>query len=313
MPSKSAIPLFSALLICGAAAGPASTSPVTPPASYSEHSSEPIFPGLDFIKASFSYAGGMDLDDTAGELEIYTLEAKSVLSGPIKAGNDFTLLPMIQYKATRLNWKDTPSGFPIEDEDVHSIALSSYFLYNQQGSPWLFGGWAKAELATDFQHINSDDFTFDVIVGGAYKFNDRFTLGLGVAAININNDTEYYVGPAMDWKISDTFRIGVLGPDVTASYTPNDDWEFSLRGYTAGDEWNIRDAGSKSTTLDLDSYRVGLFADRRLAGDLWLRVGGGMTLMNEIEIKSPSGNHSYYHDDLDEGWFGEIALRLNVW
>jgi hypothetical protein len=57
---------------------------------------------------------------------------------------------------------------------------------------------------------------------------------------------------------------------------------------------------------------VGLFADRRLGGDLWLRVGGGVTLMNEIEIKSPQGSRAY-KDDMDDGWFGEIALRLNVW
>ena len=295
-------------MACAAAAGPttSSTSVVT------ETSNDPIFPGLDFIKASASYAGGMDLDDTDGELETYTLEAKSVLSGPLTPMNDLTLLPMIQYKATRLNWKDTPAGFPIEDEDVHSIALSTYALYNQTGSPWLFGGWARAELATDFQHINDDDVTFDVVVGAAYQFSDNLTFGLGVAGINLNNDEEYLIGPVLDWKISDTFRVSILGPDAVASYTPSEDWEFSLRGYTAGDEWNIRDAAGDSTTLDLDSYRVGLFADRRLTGDLWLRVGGGVTLMNEIEIKSPHGDR-FYKDDLDEGWFGEIALRLNVW
>ncbi|RYD34326.1 MAG: hypothetical protein EOP87_09440 [Verrucomicrobiaceae bacterium] len=254
----------------------------------------------------------MELDDTAGELETYTLDARSVLSGPISPMNNLTLLPMIQYKATRLNWKDTPAGFPIEDEDVHSIALSTYALYNQQGSPWVFAGWARAELATDFQHINGDDMTFDVIAGAAYKFSDRLTFGLGVAAINLNNDEDFMIGPVLDWKVSDTFRVGILGPDATASYTPDENWEFSLRGYAAGDEWNIRDAAGQSTTLDLDSYRVGLFADRRLGGDLWLRVGGGVTLMNEIEIKSPSGNRAY-KDDMDDGWFGEIALRLNVW
>lgn len=308
MPQKSATILLSAVLACSAVAG----TTVSPVNASSDAASEALFPGLDFIKASFSYAGSMDLDDTPGELETYTLDARSVLSGPITPTNNLTLLPMIQYKATRLNWKDTPAGFPIEDEDVHSISLSSYVLYNQQDSPWLFGGWVRAELATDFQHLNGDDVTFDIIAGAAYRFSDNFLFGLGVAAINLNNDEDYLIGPVLDWKINDCFRIGVLGPDVTASYTPNENWEFSLRGYTAGDEWNIRDAAGQSTTLDLDSYRVGLFADRRLGGDLWLRVGGGVTVMNEIEIKSPHGKRAY-KDDMDEGWFGEIALRLNVW
>ncbi len=310
MPRKTAIALLSAAMACTAAAGPSSSTIVTE--TRSDSPAGPLFPGLDFVKASFSYAGGMDLDDTPGELETFTLDTRSVLSGPIQATNNLTLLPMIQYKATRLNWKDTPAGFPIEDEDVHSISLSSYVLYSQQGSPWLFGGWVRAELATDFQHLNGDDVTFDLIAGAAYRFSDNLTFGLGIAAINLNNDEDYLIGPVLDWKISDTFRIGVLGPDVTASYTPDENWEFSLRGYTAGDEWNIRDAAGDSTTLDLDSYRVGLFADRRLSGDLWLRAGAGVTVMNEIEIKSPHGTRAY-KDDMDSGWFGEIALRLNVW
>lgn len=309
MPLKSATVLLSAVLACSASAGTTTTTTAVTPA---ETSAEPIFPGLDFVKAAFSYAGGMDLDDTAGELETFTLEARSVLSGPIEPIENLTLLPMIQYKATRLNWKDTPAGFPIEDEDVHSIALSSYVLYNQKDSPWLFGGWVRAELATDFQHISGDDVTFDVVAGAAYRFSDNLVVGLGFGAINLNNDEEYLIGPVLDWKINDSFRVSILGADAVASYTPNENWEFSLRGYTAGDEWNIRDAAGRSTTLDLDSYRVGLFADRRLTGDLWLRVGGGVTLLNEIEIKSPHGDR-FYKDDMDEGWFGEIALRLNVW
>ena len=86
----------------------------------------------------------------------------------------------------------------------------------------------------------------------------------------------------------------------------------NVRGDASGDEWNIRDRDGDSTTLDLDSYRIGLYADRRLKGDLWLRLGGGMTVANEIEVQSPHGDRGY-HDDLDEGYFGEIALRLKVW
>ena len=275
-------------------------------------SAQPVIPGYDVTKASFVYSGGMDLDETDGEMEVYTFEARTAICKPINPSSNFTILPVIQYEGTRVNFKDTPPGFPIEDEDVHSISLSSFFLYSDASSPWIFGAWARAELATDFQHINTDDLTFDVVAGAGYKFSENLTVGLGVAAINLNNDEDLYIGPAFDWKVNDCVRIGLLGPNAVASWTPDENWEISLRGDASGDEWNIRDAAGDSTTLDLDTYRVGLYADRRLTGDLWLRVGAGMTVMNEIEIKSPGGNTAY-QDDLDEGWFGEITLRLKVW
>src|SRR5688572_26520829 len=89
---------------------------------------QPEIPGYDFTKASFVYSGGMDLDDTDGDMEIYSFEARTAISRPISPTNAFTILPVIQYKATRVNFRDTPFGFPIEDEDVHAISLSSFFL-----------------------------------------------------------------------------------------------------------------------------------------------------------------------------------------
>jgi hypothetical protein len=66
------------------------------------------------------------------------------------------------------------------------------------------------------------------------------------------------------------------------------------------------------TTIDLDSYKIGLYADRRLTGDLWLRVGGGVTVSNSLEFETTDGDR-LGKEDLDEGWFGEVSLRLAVW
>ena len=292
------MPLKSALMLSAAFIGAASA--------------QPTIPGYDFTRASASYAGGMDLDDTAGEMEIYALDLRTALSKPIPLGGNLIALPVIHYKGTRINFKDNNAAFPIQDEDVHSISLSSFFIHSRAGSPWILGAWTRAELATDFQHINSDDFTFDLAAGVAYKLSDSFTVGFGGAVLNLNNEPEFYVGPAFDWRPNDCFRAGLYGPNVVVAWTPSTDWELSLRGEAAGDEWNIRDAGGRSTTLNLDSYRLGLFVDRRLSGDLWLRVGGGMTMGNEIEYMTPNGRR-LFNQEVDDGWFGEVALRLATW
>ena len=100
---------------------------------------QPQIPGYDFTKGSFVYSGGMDLDSTEGDMEIYSFEARTAISRPISPNEAFTILPVIQYKGTRVNFRDTPLGFPIEDEDVHAISLSSFFLYRSPGSKWLYG------------------------------------------------------------------------------------------------------------------------------------------------------------------------------
>jgi hypothetical protein len=271
---------------------------------------QPVLPGYDLTKLSASFAGGMDFDDSGEELQISQFELRTALSKPINPIENFTILPVIQYKGTILDFRDSGS------EDLHSISLSSFFVYNAKGSPWIYGAWARAELASDFEYSTGDAVTYDVVVGVAYEFSDTLTIGLGVAAINLNNDDEYFFGPAFDWKPSDCVRIGLYGPNAIASWTPDENWEISLRGDSSGDEWTVQNGLSasshESATLDLDSYRIGLYADRRLTGDLWLRVGAGVTLANSLELETTSGDR-IYHDDLGEGYFGEIALRLKVW
>jgi hypothetical protein len=287
---KSALALSSAALIAAASA-------------------QPILPGYDFIKGSVSYAGGMEFDDSELEMELWQFNARTILSKPINPTENFVILPVIDYKATIMDIEGA-------DEDLHSISLSTFMVYSQKDSPWMFGGWLRAEYASDFEHGTSDAVTFDVIAGAAYKFSDSLTIGLGAAVVNLNNDEEFYVGPAIDWKISPCFRVSLFGPNAVASWTPDENWVFSLAGEASGDEWTIEDefatTGNNNAVLDLDSYRVGLFANRRLTGDLWLRVGGGITVANSLEVKSVDGDR-FAKDDLDEGFFGEIALRLEIW
>lgn len=271
-------------------------------------SAQPVVPGYDFIKGSASYAGGMDFDNSDNKAQLWQFEARAPLSQPINITENFLLLPHIQYKATLLDLDTFGS------DDLHSIALSTFLLYNSKDSPWIFGGWLRAELASDFERSTGDAITFDVIGGAAYKFSDNLTVGLGAAAINLNNDEEFFIGPVIDWKISECFRVGIFGPNAIASYKPDENWEFSLRGDASGDEWIVNNGAptTSNAVLDLDSYRIGLYADRRLTGDLWLRVGGGVTVANSIEFKTTGGDR-LFKDDLGEGWFGEVALRLAIW
>jgi len=269
-------------------------------------------PELDAFRAAAIQTGGMDIDGDAGELSLTRFEFRAILSEPISAFNGLTIVPVLTYSTTMLDFDGTTGGFPIEDEDLHSLALSAFFIQAFNDSKWFAVGWTRAEMATDFQHINGDDFDFDIAGGLGYRFNDHFTLGFGAVALSLNGDTSIIPGIGFDWNVSDSIRVGLYGPNFLAAYRPNDQWEFSVRGEPGGGDWNIRDNAGDSRTIDLTSYRIGLHANRRITNDLWLGAGVGMTIANEIELRDQHGGNSF-NRDLDGSLFGQITLSLHRW
>ncbi len=272
----------------------------------------PSVPEFDPARAAFSYSGDMDFEDGPGSLDVSRFEIRAILSKPIKALDGLSVIPVFEYKATSLDFSGASAGFPIGDEDLHSVNLSAFAISARDGSPWVYGGWGRAELATDFQDVGGNDFTFDVAAGAGYRFNDKFLLGFGVALVNLNGDEAFYPGIAFDWVVSDCLRIGLYGPTFVAAYTPDENWELSFRGDSGGGLWNIEDTGGSSHSIDLTTYRLGLFASRRLTGKLWLTAGVGATVGNEIRLTQPDGDW-FSKDDMDSGLFGELGLRVTAW
>lgn len=274
-------------------------------------SAQPFIPEFDAVRASFSHAGEMDLDRSGGSLSVSRAELRSALFRPLKPLEGLAIVPIFEYNLTRLDFDGTPANYPLRDEDLHAINLSAFILSNCEGSPWIYGGWLRGKMATDFDHINGDDFSFDVAAGVAYRFTETFTLGAGAAAIHLNADAKLYPGIFFDWAVTDQIRAGFYGPAFAVSYVPDENWAFAFRTDSGGGVWNIDDNGN-SRTLDLSSFRLGLYANRRLTDDLWLGVGAGATVGNEISLRRPRGS-KLFEEDLDSGLFAQISLRLVTW
>lgn len=273
-------------------------------------SAQSIIPGFDAVRAGFTQTSDMDLGAGNGDLSVTNGELRSVLSRPLSLADGLLVVPFGEYRFTSLDFNGPPA--PFDDEDLHSISMSSFLIGMREGSPWLYGGWARAELASDFQHIDGDDFTFDAAMGAGYRFNESFILALGAAVINLNGDEQFYPGIGFDWLPNDMWRVGLYGPIFIAACTPDEEWLLTLRGDPGGGVWNVTDAAGDSRSIDFTSYRVGLYLSRRLTGDLWLTAGGGAVLANELDYTTPHGREIRSLDP-DEGWFGSIGLRLKAW
>lgn len=269
-------------------------------------------PHFDIVRVAATQTGGMDLDGNPGDLSITKFEVRSLLSAPIPLWEGMSMIPMFSYSATLLDFSGTGS-FPLHDEDLHSAALQSFFIQDFANSPWFGFAWTRAELATDFQGIQNEDFTFDIVVSAFYRFSDSFTLGFGVAVTNLNGDNWIFPGINFDWVASEKLRVGVYGPNILATYNLSDSWYVSLDGQPGGGSWNIRDDAGNSRTVDLDSYWLALNSHHRLAGVLWLSAGVGYTFGNEIEIRGNRGSGPSFSNEMDGAPLARIALSLHKW
>ncbi len=268
-------------------------------------------PQFDFLRGGATRTGEMDLDSGPGELTVSRYDLRAILSRPIPLWEGLTLVPMFNYEVTTLEFSGA-TGFPIHDEGLHSASLSAFFIQNFADSPWFAVAWSRAEMATDYQGISSDSFTFDTALGLFYKFNSCFTFGLGVTATNFNGDTELFPGINFDWAPTENFRMGIYGPNAVATYRINNNWNVSLEGQPGGGNWNISDDFGQSRTIQLDSYWVGLDTHHRISGELWISAGLGYTFGNEIEIRDNRGGNSA-GSEMGGAPLARVTLRLREW
>ncbi len=268
-------------------------------------------PQVDLVQLGLSQTGEMDIDGNTGNLSVTTYELRSILSKPFALPGDITLVPMFTYTGTLLDFEDT-GPFPLHDEDLHSLSLHLFGIKDFSGTSWFMGAWGRAELATDFQGIENDSFTFDTALGLGYKFSETLSVAVGAAATNINSDSEFYVGLNFDWKASDRLRFGIYGPNLLARYAVSDGWNISLRGNPGGGSWVYNDDLGRSRTIDLSSYQVGLYTENNIYGDFWLTAGGGFTFGNEIEVRNNHGANSFSRD-MDGAAFARVMLGLRSW
>jgi hypothetical protein len=269
-------------------------------------------PELAPFRAAASHAGGMDFTRGDGSLDITQAELWAILSRPLSPREGMLILPAFNYEFTSLDFSGSTPGFPAGDQDLHSFSLHSFFVQTFVDSPWLALAWTRAEMSTDFEHLTSDAFTFDAAFGVGYRFNDKFTLGAGAVVLNLNCDPSFFPGISFDWAISERLRAGLYGPQLLVRYAHDECWTFSLRGSPGGGDWNIRDADDRSRTIDLSSYRTGIYANRSIGRNLSIEAGIGMTFGNEIELKDPRGGNRVRRN-LDTGGYGEIGLQLKSW
>jgi hypothetical protein len=267
---------------------------------------------VDLVTTGFNYSSGMAFDSGEGELSSAKFHARSFLSKPMPIVGDFVFAPVLQYQGTLLEPHDASPGFPIGDETLHYLALQGFVVSASDRSPWIYGAWTRAALSTDFQHVDGDDFQFDVAIGAAYRASDCLLLAFGVGVFELNGDERLVAGPAFSWQALENLKLSLYGHTFDATYNYGPDWLLSFRTEASGGVWNIEGTDGLPERLAFRSYLIGLHLGKRLRDSLWLDIGGGVSIANKLELGSPEGTNTF-EDHPDNGWFVYAGLRVASW
>ena len=280
---------------------------------------QPVIPGFTDTTLEFTHVPNMDFDTIPGGLQVTELEIRSLLTQPSSPLGDFTIIPAFDFKATVLHFNQVPTSILFDEDNLHTfnvypftIDLSTLVLSAREASPWIYGAWAGARLSTDFRSISGENLNFLFAAGAAYRFHDRFTLGLGGAVTNINDNLKLHPGLGLDWMITHQVHLGVCGPDWLASYIPDRNWQLGFCGESTSDFWNISDKQGQPLAIELSSYRIGAFASRRITGQLWLRASAGVSLANEFQLNDSNGD-KIVSQTPNSRFFGQISLTIRSW
>ena len=275
-------------------------------------SAEFTIPGLNALRFSSDYTADRDLKQDEGNLDILQLGVSAQLTKePVKPIDHFSIIPVMSYRYTSLDFSGN-AVFPVQDQDLHSISASSFFIYACPESRWVYGGFAGLSMSSDFQAIDGDDFTGTAAGGAAYQFNDQLMLGFGGIVANINGDVTAFPVIGFDWKVNPRVRVGFYGPLLTASYAVSPNWILSLRGSYQNEQWNIDDSTGRSRNIGLSGFKVGLQSDQKLTDNFWLTVGAGYAFAGKIELTSPSGSQVSKRG-LGGGLYAQVMLSMKTW
>ncbi len=280
--------------------------------SDSPQASDVSLPDFDAAHLTFNHTGDMDLGHGQGRLAVSEFDLRTMLSRPIPLADDWLLVPLAEFTRTNLSLHGTPAGSPFHDDDLTSIGLSAAAVHLTKSSPWIYGLWGHAGLASDFQHVTSDAFTVDLAAGAGYRVNDSLIVGVGGAVCNLNGDLAFYPGIGFDWIVNEALRVGIYGPSFITAYTYSPDWSFSFRAEAGGGIWNVNDALGNSRAIELTTYQCGVFADRHLFEKLWLSAGVGLSVGNKLEYTKTNGD-TLFERAPEAALFGQIGLRLKTW
>ncbi|MEM1083633.1 MAG: DUF6268 family outer membrane beta-barrel protein [Verrucomicrobiota bacterium] len=294
-----------------------------------EESAGRISPGLspgegfsiaDFIDAttlSGRQVGGMDLDNSPADFDFTEYRFTSFFTKPINLWGDWQLMPWLDLRASQFDFGGNPLIGSLRDDietDLFHIGLPMALYHFSEGSRWAYGAFVNPTLSSDFDHVNSDDFFLDAALAFAYQWNDCLWVGAGIYVGDMLDDPFFIGGAGFIWVPDDNWLVSFYGPRFVARRDLGERHQLGFEVSTNGGDWNV-DAGNISSKVEFNSWRGGLFYRYNLTGELWLKLGGGMTFGNELNFSTREGTGLFQNrlGEADAAPYAFVSLSMARW
>lgn len=113
-----------------------------------------------------------------------------------------------------------------------------------------------------------------------------------------------YLGAA--WELSDQWTLSAILPWPAILYAPDRDTLFRFGAAPSGASWSLR-PGNERVSFTLDSWDLGLSAERRIHGNLWLMAEAGVGGLRGLRVTEGE----WHEPEIDLGASPYVSIGIN--
>lgn len=194
----------------------------------------------------------------------------------------------------------------LDSFDVLSVALPVGWL-QQADDRWQAGAFV-APLGHHASLADSS-WSWETLGGvfGRYLQSDRLWWAFGLYLDIGPGEDVYLPYLGASWEINDRWTLSAVMPWPAVLFAPDRDTLFRLGATPSGASWSLR-PGSDRVTYNLDSWDLGLSAERRVHGDFWLALEAGIGGMRTLRVTE--GDLDGPELDIDASAYVTLAINF---
>lgn len=239
-----------------------------------------------------------DLDFTANELELLGVFAATDLANA-------KLIFGAEFRYTQYN-------FDSDDADNNELyELNLPITYITASNRWTHVARVAPGIHTDFEEVDSEDFTVTALYQATYKSSDQLSWVMGAGVNHQFGEAQAFPIVGAIYRPTDKLLLNLVLPQLEAIYIAKESWLWHLSLAPTGRSWNVQDETSeKDVDIVTSEFRVSAGTTFAINDTLAIRGTVGSVMNRNLEFTLDSGEAVDL--DVEDGSFVSLALEMRL-
>jgi len=257
-----------------------------------------------------------DLKDEDGEIGMDAVRAAALL--PVGLTESSFLLTGLVYNGLYLNYRGLEFSEPTPDGDFTEKDLPK----NLHVVDLVLGGgvgwderWGTVLILypgfhSDFDDVSGKDIYFSGAALATYQISEDLTLSAGAYYDDSFGHPQLLPILGAQWRIGETLTLEAFIPQFAVLA-----WQFDpaisagLKCSVEGSQYRLREGHPwKNTVVEYSQILAGPFVDINLAGDLFLRLEGGVVFSRVFEFRDDDSDAKLFDGDIEDTGYAGLSL-----